>query len=305
MGWLVALFLGIVAASAGKETQTSFDQRRAGGEIRFDVGWRNAAGRADRVSFALPAAAVDADKEEITWLPRREIAEHSARAVRAWGRTVPGVKITATVRGAAVEIGASGTGDVRGAMKEAARVREDAVTEWLADNAATRLDDQSLSFDHARLAAAYADAVAPMAAALREGAASDRAFVERALSFVQAIPYEARKLRGGDPGYRRPVALIARNRGDCDGKSVLFLAIVRAELPSVPLAVLYVPNHVLVGVGLVPSPGDKAFRLEGEELVYAEPVGPAQLPLGAKVERGHRIGRAEPRTVPDARQASR
>jgi hypothetical protein len=282
-------------AFAGPEAQTAFEVTEGTEAWRFDVAWRGPDGK-DAVTFELPAAALGADREEETWLPRRELNEAIEKGVRQWARELDGVKVTVDSGPAGVQLKASGRGDVRGAMKEADGVMEAAMDEWLAANSFTRLSDGSVSFDHAGLVLDYADDLRPVAAALRAGTQDDRAFVGRALSFVQSIPYEARKRKGGDPGYRRPLALLSRNRGDCDSKSVLFLAIVHAELPELPLAVVYVPGHALVGVGLPKAKGEKTFRAEGVTYVYAEPVGPAQAPLG-EVGAGHTRGR-EVRPVP-------
>ncbi len=248
------------------------------------------------VAFDLPAAALAADREEETWLVRKELNAHVEKAVRQWGKTLKGVKVQVVGDGGALDLRVSGTGDVRGALREASGVVESATDEWLGAHRFTRLDDGSVSFDHATLVTDYDDDLRPVAEALRAGTTGDREFVERALSFVQSIPYEARKRKGGDPGYRRPLALLSRNRGDCDSKSVLFLAIVHAELPAVPLSVVYVPGHALVGVGLPKESGDRSFSSEGIKYLYAEPVGPAQLPLG-EVGKGHTRGR-EVRAVP-------
>ena len=43
---------------------------------------------------------------------------------------------------------------------------------------------------------------------------------------------------------------------------------------------VYVPGHALVGVGLPPLDGERTFEAAGKTFVYAEPVGPAALPLG-------------------------
>ena len=297
MAWVLGMLAAVGVALGGPETQLSFDKNKAGNRYQFQMSWKDAAKKKQEISFALPANKIDADREETTWLPRRELNEHVAKAVRAYGKTVKKVKITATIKNGAVHTSASGTGDVRGAIKKAGVIQQQAADAWLADNAFTRLKGGDVSFDHAKLAGQYAADLAPVAAALREGTSSDRQFVSRALSFVQSIPYEARKRKGGDPGYRRPLALLARNRGDCDSKTVLFLAIVHAELARVPLAVVYVPGHALAGVGLPKQSGDKSFRLGDAELLYAEPVGPAQHPLGAKVPGKHKVGRGEARLV--------
>jgi hypothetical protein len=292
---MLLLLWGWVGAYADKG-QASFDSQARGNMTEFSVAWSDASGRHE-VEFQLPSDEVRADRQEETWLPRRDMLEAAAKAVRQYGRDLPRVKLTAQIEGGGLRIGAEGTGDVRGALQQAEIVRDEAIDRWLADNRFTRMEDGSLSFDHAALVVDYSDDLASVAKALRQGTSSEREFVERALSFVQTIPYEARKRKGGDPGYRRPLALIARNRGDCDSKSVLFLGIVHAELPSVPLSVLYVKDHALVGVGLDKAPGDKSFTFEGQRFLYAEPVGPAQLPLGGKVPAAHRKGRAEVRTV--------
>jgi hypothetical protein len=168
---------------------------------------------------------------------------------------------------------------------------------WLADNDYTTLEGGGISFDHAKLVRQYTDDLRPLADALAAGTSSDRAFVERALSFVQSIPYESRRKKGKDPGYRRPLSVLGADKGDCDSKSVLFLGVVAARLPSVPLAVVYVPEHALTGVGLPKQPGDKTFKQGASTFLYAEPVGPAELPLGAKVPAGHKVSKGEVRVV--------
>ncbi len=286
MHWL---FIG--AALAGEESQTRFDLARGEREWTFTFGWRDAEGEPDSVRFSLPAAALVADREAETWFPRREMYEDVAREVRSWGKDLRGVKLAVRVEEGGLRIDASGTGDVRGALAGAATVRDEAVGRWLEAHTFVLTGAGSVSFDHARLVVDYPDDLAPVARALREGTADDRAFVDRALSFVQSIPYEARKQKGGDPGYRRPLALLSRDRGDCDSKAVLFLAIVRAELPDVPLAVVYVPGHALAGVGLDRRRGDDRFKHEGVRYLYAEPVGPAQHPLGEPGEGNERAGK--------------
>jgi hypothetical protein len=292
---MLLLLWGVVGARAEKG-QADFRSEPHGNMTAYEVAWSDTSGRHE-VEFELPSDEVRADRQEETWLPRRDMLEAAARAVRQYGRDVPRVKITAQIEDGGLRIAAEGTGDVRGALQQAEVVRDEAIDAWMAQNRFTRMKDGSLSFDHAALVVDYTDDLDGVASALRQGTGSEREFVERALSFVQAIPYEARKRKGGDPGYRRPLALLARNRGDCDSKSVLFLALVHAELPSVPLAVLYVEDHALVGVGLEEEPGEKSFSFEGQRFLYAEPVGPAQLPLGGKVPAAHRKGRAEVRVV--------
>jgi hypothetical protein len=286
--------LALLAAEAlaGPETQTRFDLVKGEAVWTFSYAWRDPGEGRQQVEFSLPADVLLADVEEETWFPRHAMYEDVAKDVRRYGRALDGVKLAVEVGGGALDIRASGPGDVRGALKGAEAVRDDAISAWLAAHQFTRMEDGAITFDHAGLVSDYTPDLAPVARALREGTGSDRAFVARALSFVQAIPYEARKRKGGDPGYRRPLALLTRNRGDCDSKTVLFLALVHAELPALPLSVVYVPGHALAGVGLERQDGDpKGFEHDGVYYLYAEPVGPAQLPVAVPRPEDRKAGR--------------
>jgi transglutaminase-like putative cysteine protease len=263
--------------------------------------WRDAAGATHDAQVALPAAAVKADRQEVTWFPRDAMNQAVADDVRAWARGLQGVTlIVKSPPKGALSYSARGAdkGAVKGALDGAEEAAEAATDRWLAEHDFTRLDG-GLSFDHAGLVGRYAADVAPLAAALRAGTTTDRVFVDKALSFVQAIPYEARKRNGIDPGLRRPLSVLSANRGDCDSKTLLFLALVHAELPSAPLAVVYVPGHALGGVGLEAEQGDGSFKEAGVTYLYAEPVGPALHPLGQTDPSNKKAGKkGEVRPVP-------
>jgi hypothetical protein len=295
--WMTLLVGAALAAPA--TSQKNFEVVKGEQSWAFSYRWKDAAGDKLNVKFSLPTDAVEADRDEVTWLQRKEMNTAVAQDVRKWGKSQKGVKVKVNVENGGVRTQVSGDrSKAKAALKASEGVRDAAVDAWLSDNGFTRLG-KNISFDHAGLAASYADELAPVAAALRADAPDDRVFVERALSFVQSIPYEARKKKGGDPGYRRPLALLSRNRGDCDSKSVLFLAMVRAELPEVPLSVIYVPEHALTGVGLEAASTDRTFKADGVTFVYAEPVGPALHPLGEPADANKKAGKkGEVRIVP-------
>ena len=298
----VTLFflLALPTAHAGPRSQTL--QVTEGPKVwTFAYTWRDGAGSKESTQFKLSAGPLQADLTEPTWLPRRELNTHMAKAVRAWAKTLPKhTKVKAEVGGGGLNLQVTGPRkSAKSALKEADQVADDAADVWLAANDFTTLKGGDVSFDHAKLADLYADDLAPIAAAFKAETRSQRAFIDRTLSFVQAIPYEARKKKGGDPGYRRPLALLKRNRGDCDSKAVLFLGILKAAYPNLDLAVVYVPGHALVGVGVEPEKGDRSFRSDGERYVYAEPVGPALHPLGEPAKENRRAAcKGEVRPVP-------
>ena len=54
----------------------------------------------------------------------------------------------------------------------------------------------------------------------------------------------------------------------------------RAVLPDLPVAVVLIPNHAFVAVGIDAAPGELHFKRDGQVFVVAEPVGPAVVGLG-------------------------
>ena len=172
----------------------------------------------------------------------------------------------------------------------------DALDAYLDEHGYTRLGDAIVA-DHARHVREYADEVAPLVAALGGPTAEPRDFASTALGHVQSIPYQSRAKVSN--AYRRPLLVLARNKGDCDSKAVLFLALIHAHQPDLELAVVYVPEHALTGVGLPSVAGDRGFKVDGVDFIYAEPVGPSMTPLGQTAPANKKAGKkGEIRVVP-------
>jgi transglutaminase-like putative cysteine protease len=144
------------------------------------------------------------------------------------------------------------------------------------------LDDRRLRPDYALIAQEslvdlrpVADALAALTTGLppREG-------LNRLLLFLQTIRYDRLDDRATDAGFLLPLVLLADNRGDCDSKAVAFAALARLLYPDVPSALVLVPQHAFVALGLPPARGDRSLRHGGREWVLAEPVGPHVMPVG-------------------------
>jgi hypothetical protein len=247
-------------------------------------------GRPQTVAFELPARSIEADFEAGTRVPLDEAWDSVARDLRAWGAARKGPDLTVKRIPGGLQLGASGRD--RAKVKETLRAAEaerDALWDaWLARHEAIEIRDGEIAPDYARIAAGSAAALGPVAAALGAETLDARAYAERALAFVQSIPYEAKLKRGGDAGFRQPLAVLGRNRADCDGKAVLFLALVRAAHPALGSAVLVIPDHALAGLALEPMKGDRDIKADGVRYVLAEPVGPAVEPLGSASGRSRR-----------------
>lgn len=111
---------------------------------------------------------------------------------------------------------------------------------------------------------------------------SPREFVEIALSWIQTIPYNTieSRLNSNGSGFISPRDLLVQNKGDCDSKSTLLAALLKAYNPKLDLQMIYLSDHALLGLAIKPKPTDITVKQKGIEYVLIEPTGPAQYPIG-------------------------
>jgi transglutaminase-like putative cysteine protease len=145
--------------------------------------------------------------------------------------------------------------------------------------------------DHPAIAVRYTAAMGPVAEAIQQqipGAAdSPRNFINAALNWLQTIPYDTLKNRAtsNGAGFQTPYGLMLGNRGDCDTKATALASLIRAAYPTIPLAIIYVPEHAFLGIGLPQEDRDYALRTEYGTYILADATGPARTPLGYIDER--------------------
>ena len=138
------------------------------------------------------------------------------------------------------------------------------------------------------------------------------------LGFVQNIPYSTleSRLTSSGAGFNPPLQLLWENQGDCDSKMTLTAALLRALMPRIDMALIYIDGHAFIGINIPGEAGE--VTIEHNEVTYllAEPTGPALLPLGVlapeselAINQGHYIAQdyhevlaeqaTEPRTEQD------
>ncbi len=284
---MLTLLLALTAAAE----QRGFEATEGRREWTFDVKWTDEEGERQRAQFALPAAAVQADIDTPLRFQRSDAAKHAARAVRQYGNTLPNVKVKAKVSGKgalSISVKAPRRSRAKEVLARAGEIRDEAMDAWLVEHGYTRMGDAIVA-DHPRHVAEYADDVAPLVAALGGPTEDPRQFAATALGYVQSIPYQSRAKVSN--AYRRPLLVVARNKGDCDSKSTLFLALMRSAYPDLPLAIAYIPGHAFTGLGIEPQRGDLTFRDDGQTWVVAEPVGPAMFAVGETKGKSRRRAR--------------
>lgn len=278
---MLALFLTMPTHHA-YGVQTQFDVDKGKKEWSFKVRWKDADNKKHTVNYALPKKRIRKDLDTPIQYPKQEAAVAVVKKVNHTfrGRKGPRVKATAYKSGA-VGIRVSGGTSIqrRNAYDEAKNVRDKAHKTFLKRHGYTLKKNRIIIPDFTKHVVDYSKDLHPLVDALGGPTKNPRKFANKALSFVQSIPYEKRALVANI--YRRPLSILARNRGDCDSKTVLFLAIMHAAYPEMPLTLVRIPGHIYGGLGIEPQKGDVRLRRKGHTWVGVEPVGPATRKVGS------------------------
>jgi hypothetical protein len=102
------------------------------------------------------------------------------------------------------------------------------------------------------------------------------------LSFVQSIPYSTLESRitSSGAGFNPPLQVLWENQGDCDSKMTLTAALLRALMPRIDMALIYIDGHAFIGINIPGEAGEVTIMHNEVSYLLAEPTGPALLPLG-------------------------
>jgi hypothetical protein len=102
------------------------------------------------------------------------------------------------------------------------------------------------------------------------------------ISFVQNIPYNTLESRvtSSGAGFNPPTKVLWENQGDCDSKMTLTAAILRALMPRIDMALIYIDKHAFIGISIPAESDEMSINFQGVDYLLAEPTGPAVLPLG-------------------------
>ncbi len=261
---------------------------------KFKVSWKDHRGKKQNLEYRLVSKTVERDLDKSLKFKPAAMTHRIIQAINAYGKDYKGASFTAKKDKGGFKLVNPKGKNIKKAVAGIPKVRDKAQATFMRRNGWTLLDGKIIP-NHAAHAARYADDVLPLAKALGADSLSKRAFAERAIGFVQEIPYEIGK-EGRDKGFRRPLSVLARNRGDCDSKATLYLALLKAAHPDLQSGFVYIKGHAYVGLGIAPKKGDLVFEADGAKWVIAEPVGPALVAVGKagpKSERKAKRGRIE------------
>jgi hypothetical protein len=268
LGLIVALMISAPASAQ----QLKYDIDKGGGQWAFTAVWKGADGQRQRAQFSLPADVIKQDLAEPLYWDPAKIAKVAARDINDhdFGR---GADCDAEIRNGTLWTSCTGkTQEKRQAASDQSQALIDArKAKWLDRHGFKVYDDGMISIDWAQHVLDYSDDLAPVVAGLGGPTPDRRVFAEKALGLVQTIPYEE---RGKKPDkYRRPLSILGRNRGDCDSKTVLFLALMHQAYPDLGMGVVVIKNHAYGALALDAQAGDTLVRVNDDSWVAVEPVG--------------------------------
>jgi hypothetical protein len=248
----------------------------------FETTYTDHQNKKHSISYTLPADLIKVDLEEPLRYKKQEGAKYSAKKINEWGKTQKGVKVRASARRGKVRYSVSGKASkIRPTMKKVKKVQKQAQLEYMEREGYTLIrmgGRKGIVPDHIRHVEEYTDELKPLVKALGGPTKDPRVFGNKALAFVQNIPYEKRALV--KDRYRRPLSLIGRNKGDCDSKAVLYLSLMKAAYPNMSVGVVYIKGHAFGALEIEPKKGDKVIRKDGKKYVAVEPVGPRVARVG-------------------------
>lgn len=139
--------------------------------------------------------------------------------------------------------------------------------------------------DHARYAQLSSGQLKPIVDAIvkaQQSPGNRREFINIALSWIQNIPYDRLTTRrvSNAAGLISPRDLLLQNRGDCDSKSTLMAAILKAYDPKIKVKMVYLSDHALLAIAVPAKPNELTVTQQGVTYVLVEPTGPAQYEMG-------------------------
>lgn len=100
---------------------------------------------------------------------------------------------------------------------------------------------------------------------------SPHQIIERVLSFVQSIPDEVYDEKG--TSYRSPLSALVDNRADVASKATLAAALIRGIFPRRPIALMYMQEHIMLGVQINYNFPGKTYYDGKQEWICAEVKG--------------------------------
>lgn len=285
-------FLLFFAGSAGA-VQSSFEKREQAGQIHFSYEWLDQNQVPRKLAFTLDNQAIKSQfKRTTNYMPdiaqRFVYVEMQREAIKVDPREAR-IKIIKRPQDFVVEVNSRSPELIEKWQRTMNEKQVEALQRYLTQNYyapyKNHLGQEAVKPDHIRYAMESRKILLPAAQAIYEQLnpeSDSREYVNLLLSWVQSIPYNTleNRLISNGSGYFSPAEVIQNNLGDCDSKSTLTISLLRALLPDVPMVMIFLPDHALLGLSIPHRANEPSLELDGVEYMLVEPTGPALMRVG-------------------------
>jgi hypothetical protein len=289
---LICFILAIISLPLPSSAQQlNFSKSQKDKDMKLNYTWSDHQEQTRELAFALPLRQVNKQnhKRFISDLAQQYVYIELHKSARKIDPKEARVQIQRRGKDIHIQVTSRSIDTMDRWQRSMNQSQEEALDQYLQDNYyshfRSHLGQAAIKPDHLRYIAENNAAVLPIAQALYDKLAvksDNRAYVNLVLSWVQSIPYNELKnrLTSNGAGYLPPLSVVANNHGDCDSKTVLMASLVRSILPEVKMAMVFLPNHALLGIVLPFETNEQTINVDGSDYLLMEPTGPAKTPLG-------------------------
>ncbi|WP_157368988.1 hypothetical protein [Algicola sagamiensis] len=273
--------------------QINFNLERDKNTTEFNYHWRDGKGTEHQIGFVMDNEVLYGTFRHFKAYRQSAAQRFVLKQLREISSTFDPrdirVQLSLTQAGIQVEASSVDEESSLAVLQTLRKAQQESFDEFLKNNYFSPYIDpfgvEGVNPDHGRFAAESIELLKPIKEAFKKkyGRIRSKKMLSIVLSFVQSIPYHDQVSEADkNAGFIPPNKLLYRNLGDCDSKSTLFASLAKAMYPKLGVAMIYIPNHTLVGLQIAHVGQDQWINHNGIHYILAEPVGPELLPM-AKV----------------------
>ena len=286
-------FLAILLANSNANAQqTAFNIKPQVQETEFSYAWTNK-DKNYNLSFSIPSAAlIDMPSSPAAYSKRvfqEAVYSQVMQEAKRIDPRLAKVNVERKYDGLSFNVQSKKSEQAQLVLNRLSAAHDQAQKDYYTNNYfaeySSPTGEQGIRHDHAKYTELSSPALIAVVEAIKEiqqQPGNPREFVEIALSWIQSIPYDKleNRISSNGSGFISPRDLLMQNKGDCDSKSTLMAAILKAYSPRINVEMVYLRNHALLAVAMPSMPRDQTINKKGIKYVLLEPTGPAQLGIG-------------------------
>ena len=289
--WHILAFASIFCINSTQAEQLLFEKTKLTNSYQYHFAWLDLNKTKQALSFRLPQKNVNNDYRHFKALRPSLLKMHSLRKLKqAIGKIDPRqgqVRLLPSYQTIEFEIKGQDSEWVNRTSQELNRLYLESLKEYLYreyyvefSGFHRRVGGGVVSYkpDHRRFIEESGASLQPVIDAINElmPRASARNVAKFILPWIQNMPYNEMESRteSNGAGFLPPIKVVDLNRGDCDSKVSLMAALLKHMYPRLRIAIIYIPNHALIGFNVSHLQEDYTLDIDGLDYTLAEPVGP-------------------------------